>query len=64
MPKTQSDRSDGMSELVATAEVVEEKYITLIHPGTGEELPTVEWVAKELLRQGWKRKSEIEKEMK
>jgi hypothetical protein len=53
-----------MSELVATAEVVEEKYITLIHPGTGEELPTVEWVAKELLRQGWKRKSEIEKEMK
>ena len=27
--------------------------VVLVHPQTGEEIPTVSWVAENLLKQGW-----------
>ena len=32
-----------------------EQMVDLVHPQTGDVIPTVPWVAENLLRQGWKR---------
>ena len=36
----------------------EENYVDLVHPETGEVIPTVDWVAEQLERQGWKKKED------
>jgi hypothetical protein len=39
----------------------EETYVDLVHPETGEVLPTQHWVAEWLVRQGWKLAESVEK---
>jgi hypothetical protein len=35
-----------------------ERYIDLVNPENGEVIPTTEWVATELIKQGWSEKKE------
>lgn len=35
-----------------------EVYVDMVHPETGEVLPTLDWVAEYLVKSGWKKKEE------
>ena len=41
-----------------------EIYVDMVHPETGEVIPTLDWVAEALLMQGWKKKESVEKTKK
>ncbi len=41
-----------------------EVYVDMVYPETGEVLPTPDWVADALMKQGWKKKESVEKTKK
>ena len=41
-----------------------EVYVDMVHPETGEVLPTPYWVAEYLVKSGWKKKEGVERTKK